>query len=57
MQILVDVGAKAPLSMITPLSWKGARGEIPKVGDRIELHVDPDSVVLFDGHVDASGEA
>ena len=57
MQILVDVGAKAPLSMIAPLSWKGARGEIPQVGERIELHVDPDSVVLFDGHVDASGEA
>ncbi len=56
MQILVDVGAKAPLSLIAPLSWKGARGEIPQVGERIELHVDPDSVVLFDGHVDASGE-
>ena len=52
MQILVDVGARAPLSMTAPLSWKGARGEIPRVGDEVELFVDPGSVVLFDGHVD-----
>ena len=57
MQILVDVGARAPLSMTAPLSWKGARGEIPRVGDEVELFVDPGSVVLFDGHVDTPGEA